>query len=109
MAAPYWFAALVLVMSFATPLVRTSKRSSGLTSRLRLDRLLRRVADYTQRHPEQLATLVVASALVGLPPLAVVAPLAGAAAMRRNLFFAYGFAGRLTRFSALALAPFVMR
>jgi membrane protein YqaA with SNARE-associated domain len=45
------------------------------------------------------------SGLVGLPPLAVVSPLAGAAAMRRRQFFLCGFAGRLGRFSVLALAP----
>jgi len=88
---------------------RSASKSSRLMARLHAQRLMTRVTDHTQRHPRHLAGLVVTSALVGLPPLAVVSPLAGAAAMRGREFFTYGFAGRLARFSLLAIVPLVMR
>jgi membrane protein YqaA with SNARE-associated domain len=88
---------------------RSARKSSRLMARLHAERLMTRVTDHTQRHPRHLAGLVVTSALVGLPPLAVVSPLAGAAAMRSREFFTYGFAGRLARFSLLAVVPLVMR
>jgi membrane protein YqaA with SNARE-associated domain len=87
---------------------RSARGSSRLMARLHAERLMSRVTDHTQRYPRHLAALVATSALVGLPPLAVVAPLAGAAAMRGRQFFTYGFAGRLARFSLLALVPLVM-
>jgi membrane protein YqaA with SNARE-associated domain len=116
-AAPQW--ALVVATAAATgqmvgklvifQLARSSaRRSSRLMKRVRVDRLIRRAADHQLQHPRQLAGLVVVSGLVGLPPLAVVSPLAGAAAMRRRQFFLCGFAGRLGRFSVLALAPVVL-
>jgi membrane protein YqaA with SNARE-associated domain len=86
-----------------------ARRPSSLMRRVRFDRLIRRAADHGLSHPRQITTLVAASALFGLPPLTVVSPIAGAAAMPRRLFFLCGFAGRLSRFSLLAFAPFVLR
>jgi membrane protein YqaA with SNARE-associated domain len=89
---------------------RTSTRkTSSLSRRLRLERVLSHVSDNATRHPRQLASVVVASSLVGLPPLALVAPLVGTTAMPGRLFFAYGLAGRLGRFSLVAFAPFLFR
>ena len=88
---------------------RSARRSSWLMARLHAERLMTRVVAHTTRHPHHLAGLVTTSALVGLPPLAIVSPLAGAAAMRGREFFAYGFAGRLARFSLLAIVPLVMQ
>ena len=69
------------------------------------DRLLARVQQRSQAHPRELAVLVGVSALVSVPPLVLVAPAVGTTTMRPRVFAAVGFAGRLARFSALALVP----
>jgi membrane protein YqaA with SNARE-associated domain len=113
-AAPQWALAVAVAAAAGQmvgklvvfQLVRGSTRKPHrLTQRLRLEGLIRRTADHGLHHPRQLAGLVAVSALVGLPPLAVVSPIAGAARMRRRMFFLYGFVGRLGRFSILAFAP----
>ena len=88
---------------------RSARKSSRLLAKLHAEALMARITDHTKRHPRHLAGLVVTSALVGLPPLTLVSPLAGAAAMQGKAFFTYGFAGRLARFSLLAIVPLVMR
>ncbi len=88
---------------------RSARKSSRLLAKLHAEALISRVTDHTKRHPRHLAGLVVTSALVGLPPLTLVSPLAGAAAMQGKAFFTYGFTGRLARFSLLAIVPLVMR
>jgi len=116
-AAPQWALVVVLVAAAGQmagklvvfQLVRSSTRKpSRLMRRLRLDGLIRRAADHGLQHPRHLAGLVITSALVGLPPLTVVSPIAGAAGMRRRIFFLCGFLGRLARFSVLAFAPVLL-
>ena len=67
--------------------------------------LLRRLALRGERHPHELAFLVGVSAFTGLPPLAVVAPLAATTTMRPRTFALSGFVGRFARFTVLALVP----
>lgn len=59
------------------------------------------------RRPRTGVPLVLASAAVGLPPLAVVSVVAGASGQRRATFAALCFAGRLMRFAVLA-APLTL-
>ena len=55
------------------------------------------------RRPRTGVPLVLASASLGLPPLAVVSVLAGAAGQRRRTFAALCLGGRLARFAVLAI------
>ncbi len=54
------------------------------------------------RRPRTGVPLVISSASLGLPPLAVVSVLAGASGQHRGTFAALCFAGRLVRFAVLA-------
>jgi membrane protein YqaA with SNARE-associated domain len=69
------------------------------------NRMTARVNAFDQRHPRHLAALVGVSALASVPPLVVVSPMAGNTTMRKRVFLASAFAGRLGRFSVLALVP----
>lgn len=60
------------------------------------------------RHPVQAAGILLLSAAVGLPPLAIMAVAAGAAKISPLVFAATGLVGRTARFSALAAAPSLM-
>jgi membrane protein YqaA with SNARE-associated domain len=74
---------------------RPGRTTSPRTSKVeRFGNLLRR--------PRTGAPLVLASATVGLPPLAVISVLAGASGQRRTTFALLCFTGRLVRFAALA-------
>ena len=83
--------------------------SSRWPARLSPDRLVARVARvagvarFGAARPRQLAVLVAVSALVGVPPLTLVAPAVGTTAMRPLHFVAVGLVGRLARFALLAL------
>lgn len=83
----------------------TLRRPPRWLARVVPDRLVARLVQRSQAHPCQLAILVGVSALVSMPPLALVAPAAGTTTMRPPVFAAIGFAGRLARFSVLALVP----
>jgi membrane protein YqaA with SNARE-associated domain len=54
--------------------------------------------------PVAVHAITFASALLGFPPFILVAPAAGAAAVRFWPFMLVGFAGRVLRFTALVLA-----
>ena len=69
--------------------------------RLRLPAFLNRA---TKRPPVAAATVFV-SAATGLPPFAVVSPLAGSWRLRLSSFFMVGFAGKVTRFAGIVLVP----
>lgn len=57
------------------------------------------------RHPGQAAGILLLSASVGLPPLAIMAVAAGAAKVSPVVFAATGLVGRTARFSAIAASP----
>jgi membrane protein YqaA with SNARE-associated domain len=73
--------------------------------RLLRNRLLTKIDSFDARHPRHLAAVVGVSALVSVPPLVVVSPMAGSTTMRPQLFLMSAFAGRLGRFSLLAFVP----
>jgi len=73
--------------------------------RLLRNRLLTRIDSFDTKHPHHLAAVVGVSALVSVPPLVVVSPMAGSTTMRPHLFLMSAFAGRLGRFSLLAFVP----
>ena len=62
------------------------------------------VSRATKRPPVAAATVFV-SAATGLPPFAVVSPLAGSWRLRLSSFFMVGFAGKMTRFAGIVLVP----
>ncbi|MDQ1584710.1 MAG: hypothetical protein QOH80_75 [Actinomycetota bacterium] len=80
-------------------------RRCAIVDRLLGNRLLSRMASHDAKHPRHMAALVGVSALASVPPLTVVCPLAGTTTMRVRLFVLATFAGRLARFSVLALVP----
>ena len=69
--------------------------------RIRLPGFLSRV---TQRPPVAAATVFV-SAATGVPPFAVVSPLAGGWRLRLSSFVVMGFAGKTARFAGILLVP----
>jgi membrane protein YqaA with SNARE-associated domain len=69
--------------------------------RIRLPGFVNRV---THRHPVAAATVFV-SAATGVPPFAVVSPLAGGWHLRLSSFLVMGFAGKSARFACLVLLP----
>jgi membrane protein YqaA with SNARE-associated domain len=83
-------------------------RRVRLLDRLLRNRLLTRIDSYDAKHPRHLAAVVGVSALVSVPPLVVVSPMAGSTAMRPHLFLMSAFAGRLGRFALLAFVPSVL-
>jgi membrane protein YqaA with SNARE-associated domain len=84
---------------------------SGATSlpfpsaRRRVERL--RVA--SERHRQLGTAGLVASATLGLPPFAIISVVSGIARIGVVLFLTVGLAGRLVRFSVVALAPGLIR
>jgi membrane protein YqaA with SNARE-associated domain len=80
-------------------------RRFRLVERLLRNRLLTKVNTFDSKHPRHLAAVVGLSALASVPPLVVVAPMAGSTTMRRRVFLVSAFAGRLGRFSLLAFVP----
>jgi len=69
--------------------------------RLRLPRFLSRATS----RPQVAAATVFVSAATGVPPFAVVSPLAGSWRLRLSSFFVMGFAGKSARFAGIALVP----
>jgi membrane protein YqaA with SNARE-associated domain len=69
--------------------------------RIRLPRFVNRM---THRPPIAAATVFV-SAATGVPPFAVVSPLAGGWRLRLSSFLVMGFAGKSARFACLVLLP----
>lgn len=69
--------------------------------RIRLPEFVNRV---THRPPVAAATVFV-SAATGVPPFAVVSPLAGAWRLRLSSFVVMGFAGKAARFAGIVLVP----
>ena len=86
---------------------RSTKRSSRLMSWLTSIRPARRLLSCDAEHPRALIGLVVISSLIGLPPYAVVTPLAGTGGIGRRTFFLCSLAGRLTRFTVIAVSTAV--
>lgn len=72
-------------------------------ARLMRNPLVQKLAQHDQAHPRHLPALVAVSAFASIPPFVVVSPFAGSTAMRPHVFLVYGLAGRLARFSLLAL------
>jgi membrane protein YqaA with SNARE-associated domain len=73
--------------------------------RMLRNRMLTRIDSFDAKHPRHLAAVVGVSALVSVPPLVVVSPMAGSTAMRPHLFLMSAFAGRFGRFALLAFVP----
>lgn len=67
-----------------------------------------RVSDWCDRHAWGPSAVTLVSAVVGLPPFAVVSVLAGTLRMRWWLFALCGLIGRFVRFLAVLLAPGVV-
>jgi membrane protein YqaA with SNARE-associated domain len=80
-------------------------RRVRFVDRLLRNRLITKIDSYDEKHPRHLAAVVGVSALVSVPPLVVVSPMAGSTSMRSHLFLMSAFAGRLGRFSLLAFVP----
>jgi membrane protein YqaA with SNARE-associated domain len=90
-------------------LFETARRGTG---RARRKPAPARAARWTERVGGWLRSnrtgppVVLSAAVVGIPPLAIVSVVAGAAHQRRGIFIPLCLIGRLTRFTALVL-PFV--
>jgi membrane protein YqaA with SNARE-associated domain len=69
--------------------------------RLRLPRFLNRATG----KPRVAAATVFVSAATGVPPFAVVSPLAGGWHLRLSSFLVVGFAGKAARFAGIVLVP----
>jgi membrane protein YqaA with SNARE-associated domain len=69
--------------------------------RLYLPELLSRATG----RPQVAAATVFVSAATGVPPFAVVSPLAGGWRLRLSSFFVMGFVGKSARFAGIALVP----
>jgi membrane protein YqaA with SNARE-associated domain len=82
---------------------RSTRNASRLAARLRNARLVRHLCECDAAHPRRLVTLVAASSFTGIPPFAIVVPIAGAGQIRTRTFFFSSVAGRLTRFMLIAL------
>jgi membrane protein YqaA with SNARE-associated domain len=80
-------------------LVWNGRRSR--TRRLRLPRSLSRATG----RPQVAAATVFVSAATGVPPFALVSPLAGGWRLRLSSFVVMGFAGKSARFAGIALVP----
>ena len=83
---------------------RSTRNASRLANRVRNTRLVRHLCEADAAHPRRLVALVAASSLTGIPPFAIVVPIAGAGEIRKRTFFLSSVAGRLTRFMLIALA-----
>ena len=75
--------------------------SKGRSRRVRLPAFLSRAT----RKPQVAAATVFVSAATGVPPFAVVSPLAGSWRLRLSSFFVVGFAGKSARFAGIVLVP----
>lgn len=84
------------------------KRPPRLLNRFLPHKLMNRLAAHTEQHPRQLSGIVALSALTGLPPLTVISPLVATTGMRTRVFALLCYAGRVSRFSVIALAPAVL-
>ncbi len=93
------------LLVFLAVRVKVLRRRVRLLDRLLHNRLLTKVDSFDAKHPRHLAAVVGVSALVSVPPLVVVSPMAGSTAMRPHLFLISAFAGRLGRFGLLAFVP----
>lgn len=71
----------------------------------RRQRRLGAVIDGAARHRAAAFTTVLAAAITGLPPFALVSALAGAWRLRLSSFFMLGFTGRTLRFAGVLLIP----
>ena len=92
---------LLVFLAVRSPFLRRVR----LLDRLLRNRLITKVDSFDAKHPRHLAAVVGVSALVSVPPLVVVSPMAGSTAMRPHLFLVSAFAGRLGRFGLLAFVP----
>lgn len=75
--------------------------SRGRSRRFRMPRFLSRAT----KKPQVAAATVFVSAATGVPPFAVVSPLAGGWRLRLSSFFVVGFAGKSARFAGIVLVP----
>ncbi len=66
---------------------------------------LHRLRDSLQQNPKQMTTVLLVSALTGLPPFAATSALAGLARLPLLTFVVTGLTGRFTRFAAIAASP----
>ena len=82
---------------------RGSRSGCGLATRARRARAFRRLYECDAAHPGRLIALVGASSVVGIPPFALVAPIAGTAGIRNRTFLLTSVAGRLLRFLLIAI------
>ena len=69
---------------------------------------MERWRDRFEERPRSACTLVFASAAIGLPPFYAVSIAAGAFKLSFGRFLAFGSAGRLLHFAALALVPHII-
>jgi membrane protein YqaA with SNARE-associated domain len=76
-------------------------RRRATRPRLRLPAFLNRATG----KPKMAAATVFVSAATGVPPFAVVSPLAGGWRLRLSQFFVVGFAGKSARFAGIVLVP----
>jgi membrane protein YqaA with SNARE-associated domain len=82
---------------------RSWRSERGLVTRARNARLVRRLYNCDATHPSRVIALVGASSITGLPPFALVAPVAGTAGISNRTFFLTSVAGRLIRFLLIAI------
>lgn len=79
---------------------KTEKQRAG-----RFAKWLQRFHDTAEHRPIWSSGILLASAVVGIPPLLAMAFLAGLAEIRVSLFLAIGVVGRFVRFAAIAVSP----
>ena len=77
------------------------RRRRSRRTRLRLPGFLNRATG----KPRVAAATVFVSAATGVPPFAVVSPLAGGWHLRLSSFLVVGFAGKSARFAGIVLVP----
>jgi len=82
---------------------RGTKGASRFATRVRSVRPLRRLTASDAAHPGRLFTMVAASAVTGIPPFAIVVPVAGAGGIRSRTFLVISMAGRMIRFLLIAI------
>jgi membrane protein YqaA with SNARE-associated domain len=82
---------------------RGARNASRLATRLRDAPFVRQLCEADAAHPRRLVTVVAASSFIGIPPFAIVVPIAAAGEIRKRTFFLSSVAGRLTRFLLIAL------
>lgn len=88
--------------------IRLGHRLQRKTDPTRSRRWVTWISSFRQactERPVVAGTILFASSVTGLPPLAVVCVVAGAAGMHPVPFFVLGLVGRTIRFSVLALMP----